>query len=154
LKTKAKEKEKSAIHLPECFQAVISDAANLEEKMVVWRSVIEMRRSDGGASTDLLLKALVESEGDLNRSIHLLNNKDFVRQNASDLPSKVRNIFLPVNPATLLPKSGSQSMREGKNRVGRVDLIRSLREQQKQARKEALINAVNAAVISSYFSKK
>lgn len=82
--------------LPESFRNIINGTATFEESMIFWRAAIELRRAHSIHSTDMIIKALLESQGDLARAIILLGSKDFVTKNEkSGIPQKLRNIFLP-----------------------------------------------------------
>jgi hypothetical protein len=103
--------------LEEAFRNIIADDSTFEDKMSFWRGVVELRRAHKAHSTDVIIRALIDSKGDLNRSISLLGVKDFVHVHRADLPIKLRNMFLPVlesNPpqSTALTELLMESMRK------------------------------------------
>lgn len=81
--------------LEDSFRNVIAEDASFDNKMTVWRAAIELRRAHKAHSTDLILRALIDSGGDLSRAIVLMGTKDYALLNKGELPSKLRRIFLP-----------------------------------------------------------
>ena len=165
-KSKQQQSCGQGLKLSDCFQNTISNTATLEEKMLVWRSIIELRRSHKANSTDTIIKGIIEAEGDLQRSAVLLGTKEFYQKQKSDLPNKLRKLFLPLY---LSPKISddllqngwmdySYSINERSNENpttsnSRISLIRSLREKQKLLKKKKLFDSLNTALNTSYFSK-
>ena len=150
--------------LNSCFESVISRNASPEQKMVVWRSVIDLRRLNSKLSVDIIIKALIEAEGEFNRANILLGSKDFRCKNAAELPLIVRNLFLPLacrpilNVTTSSATTGrrsTESMKGGtssSSSSGRMKFLKALREQQRMIKRDDLVNAVDQIVSSSYFS--
>jgi hypothetical protein len=59
------------------WNSVMDNKATHEEKMAVWRNVIELRRAHRHSSTELCIKALVQSQGELQKAITLLGSSEF-----------------------------------------------------------------------------
>ena len=79
------------------WRHILDGSANFEDKMAVWRNVIELRRCHRELSTDVCLKALVETHGELSRAIPLLGSKDFTIQAdyRAELGVDFRNLLNP-----------------------------------------------------------
>lgn len=60
-----------------CWSKVIENKATRDEKMQTWRNVIELRRAYRDSDSELCLKALLATNGDLNKAMPLLGNKEF-----------------------------------------------------------------------------
>jgi len=56
---------------------MIENKATREEKMQIWRNVIELRRAYKDSNPELCLKALLAVDGDLSKAFPLLGNKEF-----------------------------------------------------------------------------
>ena len=149
--------------LNSCFESVISRNASPEQKMVVWRSVIDLRRLNSKLSVDIIIKALIEAEGEFNRANILLGSKDFRCKNAAELPLIVRNLFLPlacrpilnVTSSATTGRRSTESMKgttSSSSSSGRMKFLKALREQQRMIKRDDLVNAVDQIVSSSYFS--
>lgn len=141
-----------------CFECVISRKAHIEQKMVVWRAVLDLRRLHSKLSVDILIKALIEAEGEFNRANILLGSKEFRSKNAAELPVIVRNLFLPlssspIDNSTTMGRKNTESLKCGSaSSSGRMKLLRALREQQRIIKRDELVHAVDYIVSSSYFS--
>lgn len=84
------------IPLSTVFRDIINGTASFKETMSFWRAAIELRRAHPSHSTDMIVRALMNSEGDLPRAIVLLGSKDFVmKNNRGDLPPQLRSVFIP-----------------------------------------------------------
>lgn len=83
------------VSLPDSFQRIVNEQASFEDRMSFWRGAIELRRAHRELSTDLLLKAMIDSRADLSRSIVLLGTKSFIEKNSHDIPLKLRDLFSP-----------------------------------------------------------
>lgn len=160
------------------FQAILKQTANFQSKCAFWMKVIDLKRMFPEKSADLLLRSLIESQGDINRAQILLGSSDFVFQNAQPLPGSVRAIFVPqIGPfeqqsskydikftkllllsthrfaKSSMPSDVNDtgtSQRQSKN----SDLIRSLRTQFIQQQKQDLINTFLKVIEKSYFGNQ
>ena len=59
---------------------VINNKGNHSEKMFVWRQIIELRRGYRHSSTELCIKALIQSNGDVSKAMTLLGSSEFSYQ--------------------------------------------------------------------------
>ncbi len=50
------------------FQAILKQTANFQSKCAFWMKVIDLKRMFPEKSADLLLRSLIESQGDINRA--------------------------------------------------------------------------------------
>ncbi len=173
-----KYKLNSVPNLSDCFKRIINEESTHEEKMNFWRSIIELRKAHNTHSTDTLIKALVESKGDLSRAITLIGTKEFVAVNTTDLTIKVRKLFLPIPSLrhrdinltnnsnyhnnrpnhTNLNSSSTNPFSQTTNLLptsasNNIDLIRSLREKKRQSKKSELHDVLNSVLARAYFSK-
>jgi len=78
------------------FQRVMSGHGDYEDKMVLWRLAIDLRRAHPSHTTDNCIKAILESKGDVNRAITLLGLPAFAARHFDDLPKKFKTMFLPT----------------------------------------------------------
>jgi hypothetical protein len=86
----------TASSVEDLTQKIVRNRATYEEIMTIWRQVIELRKSYSGCSTDVLLKAMIEAQSDVNRAMVLCGNVEFVLRNDPDLPKHIRTQFLPI----------------------------------------------------------
>jgi hypothetical protein len=57
--------------------SVMENKGTHEEKMSVWRNIVELRRAHRRSSTELCIKALIQSQGELGKAITLLGSTEF-----------------------------------------------------------------------------
>lgn len=60
-----------------CWTNVIENKGTHAEKMAMWRNVVELRRAHRHSSTELCIKALVQTHGELSKAITLLGSSEF-----------------------------------------------------------------------------
>ena len=79
------------------WKEVITGHGSFDERMVVWRSIIEMRRAYPQFNTELCLRALTLGEGDTQRGNIVIGYPDFYMryQSAPSIPKYQRDCFLP-----------------------------------------------------------
>jgi hypothetical protein len=82
----------------ENWDAVATGNGTFEERMFVWRKVLELRRAYPKFSTELCLRALLVTEGDLQRALVIIAYPEFYMnfKTAPPLPPHIRNCFLPL----------------------------------------------------------
>jgi hypothetical protein len=84
------------------FQALLYQHSTLNDKLQFWRNIIELRRSYSSYSNDLLMKALIESQGDIPKASILLENQGFLVNNTVTsqpiivLNHSMKELFLPL----------------------------------------------------------
>ena len=115
--------------LEESFRNVIYEDSCFADKMCIWRGAIELRRAHKVHNTDLIIRSLIDSKGDLARAIVLLGTKDYAILNKADISLKLRRIFLPkletINHHT---SDGISNSRSNSNNQYRDLLLSSLRK--------------------------
>jgi hypothetical protein len=157
------------------FHSVISGSASFEDKMCFWRSVIDLRRAHSKKhSIDTIIKAIIEAQGDLHRSVTLLGTEEFYSTHSNDLPQKIREIFLPNSSNcsqlangsvgnhreqllestsdiwSVSPVKGKQQDVRVLGGVGnKMETILSLRRK----KKKELFDIIESVLAQSYFSK-
>jgi hypothetical protein len=94
--------------IEDSFRNTVAGDSTFAEKMCLWRGAVELRRAHKVHSTDLIIKALIESAGDLSRAVVLLGTKDYAMLNKSGISAKLRKLFLP----TMETSSHQQSHKE------------------------------------------
>jgi hypothetical protein len=139
---------------------ILRGDANMEEKMYLWRSALEIRRAHSHYSTDLILKALLASTGDLSRALTLMGNVDFTLKQLDTLNSRTRELFLPVS---MLQNVNDNSSNNDDNNAStsKLDMIRQLRIKQdnslqKKERKGECTEGgldLSDTIFSCYFTK-
>ncbi len=79
------------------WKEVISGHGTFEERMVMWRAIIELRRAHPSFNTDLCIRAMTLAEGDIQRALVLIGYPEFYMkfQAAPDIPKYLRDCFLP-----------------------------------------------------------
>lgn len=92
------------------WATVCSGAATYEEKVDLWRNVIELRRSCKEASPEVCLKALINTQGDYNKAVILLGSKDFLffAENKTSLSEEQK---AALNPSQLSNKNIDEKLK-------------------------------------------
>ena len=164
----------------EGFRSIISENGSFEDKMVFWRGAIELRRAHKAHNTDQVVRALIESAGDVGRATVLLGTKEFAMVNKGNLPVKLRKMFMPdmVASSRQLPSPHHELMMEslrktinlnnemydtsGGGRLNNVNFIRNLRgtkgkkityQEDRDERRLELFGILNSVLERSYFSR-
>lgn len=109
------------------WEKVLNNKGTHSEKMIVWRNVIELRRSFREYTTDMCLKALARTNGDLTKAIPLLGSKDFAyqAQYGPPLPEEMKDALNPYTKVFLTEDSiekimkNTRSMSSGSRRAHR-----------------------------------
>ena len=153
-------------------QKIVRNKATYEEIMIVWRHVIELRRGFSHSSTDVLLKALIDSRCDINRAAVLMGNAEFVIRNDPDLPKHIRAQFLPLGNHIVTKEASTAAYEKKKGRrtacteddeaelnrgwSNTVDAIRALRQINSNANIEEKVDKKDALLLQvinkCYFS--
>jgi len=94
------------------WKEVITGHGTIDERMITWRSIIELRRAHPTFDTDLCIRALTLAEGDLQRALVIIGYPEFYMkfQVAPEIPKYQRDCFLPsMEPGTfyLVPPASS-----------------------------------------------
>jgi hypothetical protein len=79
------------------WDSILDNRANFSQKMAVWRAVIELRRGFKKYSNDVCVKALIQSNGNLQKATILLGTNDFVfnAQNSPQLGEEYKTLLNP-----------------------------------------------------------
>lgn len=151
------------------FNRILTGRASFSEYMTLWRAVADFRRLYPAHATDLIVKTLIEAGGDVGKTTNLLGSQEYCLKHQSDLPVKLKELFLP--PVTISKGgalSSAQSVAIGaiddtlhSAAVGaasamhgsKMDLIRTLRERQRQLKRSELLEVLSSTIATSYFSK-
>lgn len=112
--------------------------ASYEEKMTFWRSVLELRRAHGTYETEVLIKAIVASKGDLNRALVLMGNEQFALMQLADFSPRKKELYLPMYQKIMneknydVPTNASSNYEELIKGIGsgQIDVVRSLKLRQ------------------------
>ena len=81
------------------WEKVLSNQGTHAEKMIIWRNVIELRRGFPEYTSEMCLKALITTNGDLTKAVPLLGSLDFAYQ-AQYGPPIAEDIKESINPYT------------------------------------------------------
>eukprot|EP00981_Chlorochromonas_danica_P011774 scaffold4256_cov174-Ochromonas_danica.AAC.3 len=165
----------------DCIQALINQKAEWKHQTSFWRTIIDIKRSFPKASSDLIVKALFEAQGEISRTLILLGTKEFCLQHRKALPDNIKSLLLPHlqeqeqdqlltlpinNPlATFITNKtksggggggGSNEMLAhwAENRRRNVDMVRTLRAQRRQKKHLELIDKLSVVVEKSFFPKE
>ena len=88
------------------FKQCLRNKASFDEKMSVWRAVIELRRGHSKDSVDICLKAMLEAEGDISRAMILMGDPTYHLKNEGKVPLYLRLLFMPfLKQDQYLPKN-------------------------------------------------
>jgi hypothetical protein len=167
--------------LEESFRSIVSGQCTLEHKLCFWRAAVELRRAHKIHSTDLIIRALIDSAGDQSRAVVLLGTKDYALLNKADVPVKLRRMFLPtvearkatLDPYRVLLASSVRHLNSGEYEDGEhtafsavrqnnINVVRALKnakgqrivyERSREQTREELFSILNAVVERSYLSK-
>jgi hypothetical protein len=82
------------------YQSLLYQRGTIADKFQLWRNVIELKRVYIHYSNDLLMKALIESNGDVSKATILLENQSFLVTNlhnqAIQLNPSIKELFFPL----------------------------------------------------------
>jgi hypothetical protein len=79
IKNKIGNKNKTTVpgNSAKCWANVMENKGTHSEKMAMWRNIVELRRAHRQSSTELCIKALVQTQGELSKAITLLGSSEF-----------------------------------------------------------------------------
>jgi len=164
------------------FRNIISEEYSFEDKMALWRGAIELRRAHKVHNTDLIVRALIESAGEIGRATVLLGTREFAMVHKQEIPAKLRRMFMPKMVTTAKQPSAHHelmmsSLRKtlnlnefngevldtgGTTRLNNINLIRTLRgtkgkqityQQDREEQRLELFSILNSTLDRSYFSR-
>jgi hypothetical protein len=109
------------------WEKVLNNKGSNSEKMIIWRNVIELRRAFREYSTEMCLKALSKTNGDLTKAIPLLGSKDFAfqAQYGPPIPEEMKDSLNPYSRVYMTEDSiekmmnNPRSMSSGSRRAHR-----------------------------------
>jgi hypothetical protein len=87
-----------------CWANVIENKGTHAEKMAMWRNIVELRRAHRNSSTELCIKALVQTHGELSKAITLLGSSEFGFQShfGPPLPEDIKESLNPYRKSSAL----------------------------------------------------
>jgi hypothetical protein len=101
------------------YQSLLYQRGTIADKFQFWRNVIELKRVYIHYSNDLLMKALIESNGDVSKATLLLENQSFLVTNlhnqAIQLNPSIKELFFPLYDEYEACISQQTMLRERKN---------------------------------------
>jgi hypothetical protein len=77
------------------FKKCLRNRADFDEKMSVWRAVVELRRGHYGQDTHICLKAMLEAQGDVARAMVLMGDQTYHLKNEGPVALHLQQMFLP-----------------------------------------------------------
>ena len=81
------------------FRRCLRGNASHRDKMTIWRAIVELRRGHPYWSTHVAFKAMIESRGNLDRSLTLMSDETYALKNEHDVPMQLQKLFIPTLPA-------------------------------------------------------
>lgn len=152
----------------ECIQALIEQRADWNHQTAFWRTIIEIRRAFPNTSNDLIIKALMEAQGEISRAHILLGTKEFCLQHKKNLPESVRTMLLPqLGPPALslsnpfLGVMGGRQTSPSDDLLAhwaesrrRNDVVRTLRNQRKQQKRQEILDKLGQIMDKSFFPRE
>jgi len=101
---------------------VVMGHGTFEERMVVWRSVIELRRSHPSFNTELCLRALTLAEGDIARAQIIIGYPEFYMrfQAAPEIARFQRECFLPSMRSDKMYLAPPSTLDSKENEAGNI----------------------------------
>lgn len=122
-----------------------SSRTTFDDKVFFWRKAIELRRAHGKYPTDVIIKSLIASKGNLNRGLILIGNEAFALREMSDLSTKTRNLYLPIitvddsGYAFELDDTVNPLYMQNLVQSGQVDVVRALKLRKEVQHSEDII---------------
>ncbi|RYH19956.1 hypothetical protein EON65_25095 [archaeon] len=157
----------------DCIQALIAQKADWTHQTAFWRIIIDIKRSFPTTTTDLIVKALLEANGEVSRAMILLGTKEFCLQHKKPISENIKSLLLPHlepaeasfhNPLLDLISSKSKVQTSGsssgnadllahwaENRRRNVDMVRSLRVQHRKKMRQEFVNKISYIIEKAYF---
>lgn len=77
------------------FRKCLRNRAEFDEKMSVWRAIIELRRGHFGRDTHICMKAMLEANGDVSRAMILMGDPTYHLKNEGPVPLHLQQMFMP-----------------------------------------------------------
>ena len=77
------------------FKKCLRNRADFDEKMSVWRAIVELRRGHFHMGTHICLKAMLEANGDVSRAMILMGDPTYHLKNEGDVPLHLQQMFIP-----------------------------------------------------------
>ena len=77
------------------FKKCLRNRADFDEKMSVWRAIVELRRGHFHMGTHICLKAMLEANGDVARAMILMGDPTYHLKNEGDVPLHLQQMFVP-----------------------------------------------------------
>lgn len=87
---------KSSIIPTVSFQKIISGIGTIEDKLVIWRLAIDLRRAFPFQSIDTCLKAVLDAQGDFQRATVCAGTPNYASKHFTEFPVDLRELFLPL----------------------------------------------------------
>ena len=144
------------------WKEVISGHGTFEERMVMWRAVIELRRAHPSFNTDMCIRALTLAGGDTTRAMVLIGYPEFYMKfsAAPDLPKYLRDCFLPsMRPGNVYLAPPSTSDGSGEAQPVGLGFGKTNSDRNVKAQKQNPVIAPGGvdfgeALVKSFFSSK
>ena len=80
------------------FHKCLRGVSNHDNKMAIWRAILELRRGHPTWSTHTAFKAMIEARGDITRALTLMSDETFALKNEGDVPMQLQLLFIPSLP--------------------------------------------------------
>lgn len=77
------------------FKKCLRNRADFDEKMSLWRAIVELRRGHFSMGTHICLKAMLEANGDVSRAMILMGDPTYHLKNEGDVPLHLQQMFVP-----------------------------------------------------------
>lgn len=123
--------------------SVFNDDYTVEDKLAIWRFVIELRRAHPDQSIDSCIKALLESKGELSRACTLLGIPEFAVRHFTELPNSLRTTLVPDYFHLRSNKVPLHEKKAAKQKMNEIMI-----------RKKELLTTILEVVKKSYFSNQ
>ena len=101
------------------FRRCLRGNATHPDKMAIWRAIIELRRGHPYWSTHVAFKAMIESRGNLDRSLTLMSDETYALKNEQDVPMQLQKLFVP-SPASASAPAPAQAAAAGPETTTRI----------------------------------
>jgi hypothetical protein len=145
----------------ECFQLILQEQATIQQQFHIWRLLLEMRKAYPYLHTDILIKALIECNGDHSKALILLSDPNYLYSfRQPTLTLQLRQTFLPHftalhrkkkfslgGPINTPSSSSSSRMKfhdDVRYRNTNVDVIRNLRSKHQQQHYQSSTSSATA----------
>lgn len=155
----------------ECLNNTLRGSDDTTEKLIVWRSCVELRRLHPSYQVDYIMKTLIDCRGDAHKASLMLGSSSGIGNSDAKLMDQLKFRFIPdmqsfssdISSHDLTVSKlcdGSETLEKGffatdgiSRRQRKVNFIHSLRKQRGQDSKKELFDTLYDSLTTAYFTE-